>query len=146
MGSTCLFSLKRPCGSLKMRVQQICLGDVRSGTPGTSETGTTGGLLHRSPELSQLSPLESDYTSVCLVCDYPILRVLVARIRSDDDEFGLDSEAEEEGAEEDNDYDGLWVFKCQRRFWEIKSSTGPGRPHGEVTIIFTPPCGCPWHP
>jgi hypothetical protein len=54
MRSTYLFSLKRPCGSLKVRVQQIWLGDVRSGTPGTSETGTIGGLLHRFPELSPL--------------------------------------------------------------------------------------------
>jgi hypothetical protein len=42
MCSTYLVLLKRPCGSLKVRVQQIWLGDasVRSGTPGTSETGT----------------------------------------------------------------------------------------------------------
>ena len=47
-------SLKRPCGSLKVIVQQTWLGDVRSVTPSTSETGTTGELLHRSPELSPL--------------------------------------------------------------------------------------------
>ena len=51
MHSMYLVSLKRPCGSLKVTVQETWLGDVRSGTPSTSETGTTGGLLHRSPEL-----------------------------------------------------------------------------------------------
>ena len=40
--------------ALWVMVQQTWLGDVRSGTPSTSETGTTGGLLHRSPELSPL--------------------------------------------------------------------------------------------
>ena len=38
--------------------EQIWLGDVRSGTPGTSETTTTGGLLHQFPELSPLELLE----------------------------------------------------------------------------------------
>ena len=45
MHSIYLVSLKRPCGSLKAMIQQTWLGDVRSGTPSTSETGTTGGLL-----------------------------------------------------------------------------------------------------
>ena len=62
-----LFSLKRPCGSLKVIVQQTWLGDVRSVTPSTSETGTTGELLHRSPELSPLVYYVLEYLWVVYV-------------------------------------------------------------------------------
>ena len=62
-----LVSLKRPCGSLKVIVQQTWLGDVRSVTPSTSETGTTGELLHRSPELSPLVYYVLEYLWVVYV-------------------------------------------------------------------------------